>query len=81
MLAAVVDSQVAASRACNHLGGVHPVPKRVAGVVVKCGGGTHITKQPGQPVRAGWLRHRFPPVRSWQTAASLWTDPLSRPWP
>jgi hypothetical protein len=30
------------------------------GVVAECGGGTHVTKQPGQPVTAGWLRHGFP---------------------
>src|SRR5215213_7000706 len=59
VLAAVVDGQVVTGRADDHLGGVHPVPKRVMGVVAECGGGTHITKQPGQPVTAGWLRHRF----------------------
>ena len=59
-LAAVVDGQVATGRADDHLGGVHPVAQRVAGVVAECGGGTHITKQPGQPVTAGWLRHGSP---------------------
>jgi hypothetical protein len=76
-LVVVVYGQVAAGRARNHLGGVHPVAQRVVGVVAECDVGTHITKQPDQPVTAGWLRHGFPPVRSWQTAASLGTDSLS----
>jgi hypothetical protein len=54
MLAAVVDGQIAAGRADDHLDGVHPVAQRVVGVVAEGGGGTHLTKQRGQPVTAGW---------------------------
>jgi hypothetical protein len=51
-LVVVVEGQVAAGRALNHLGGVHAVAHRVLGVVPERGCGAHVTEQPGEP------RHR-----------------------
>jgi hypothetical protein len=65
----VVDDQVAAYRALDDLGRIHPVAQRVHGAVAVCGGGWHITEQQSErPDRhAHLLTHAIPTSATWSS--------------